>query len=348
MCILRKKAGDFAPERGIVAMRWRGQRESENVEDRRDEGGGFGFPFPGGGGGRFPSGGGGGGGIGILGLLILLGLMFFFGLDPRVIMQPGGPGGGPGGDETNFPDIRLPQERPDTTNFPVPGQQGSPIERPQTTSEDDLKQFVAVVLADTEDVWRDLFARYGQRYSDPKLVLFSGGVRSACGIGMAQMGPFYCPYDEKVYIDLDFYGDLKNRFGAPGDMAQAYVIAHEIGHHVQKLLGIADQVEALKQRMGQTQANALQVRMELQADCFAGIWANRAQDSKDIIEPGDIEDALRAASAIGDDRIQKQTEGYVVPDAFTHGSSEQRVRWFKRGYQSGKLDACDTFNADDI
>ena len=329
-------------------MRWRGQRESENVEDRRDEGGGFGFPFPGGGGGRFPSGGGGGGGIGILGLLILLGLMFFFGLDPRVIMQPGGPGGGPGGDETNFPDIRLPQERPDTTNFPVPGQQGSPIERPQTTSEDDLKQFVAVVLADTEDVWRDLFARYGERYSDPKLVLFSGGVRSACGIGMAQMGPFYCPYDEKVYIDLDFYGDLKNRFGAPGDMAQAYVIAHEIGHHVQKLLGIADQVEALKQRMGQTQANALQVRMELQADCFAGIWANRAQDSKDIIEPGDIDDALRAASAIGDDRIQKQTQGYVVPDAFTHGSSEQRVRWFKRGYQSGKLDACDTFNSDDI
>ena len=329
-------------------MRWRGQRESENVEDRRDEGGGFGFPFPGGGGGRFPSGGGRGGGIGILGLLILLGLMFFFGLDPRVIMQPGGPGGGPGGDETNFPDIRLPQECPDTTNFPVPGQQGSPIERPQTTSEEDLKQFVAVVLADTEDVWRDLFARYGERYSDPKLVLFSGGVRSACGIGMAQMGPFYCPYDEKVYIDLDFYGDLKNRFGAPGDMAQAYVIAHEIGHHVQKLLGIADQVEALKQRMGQTQANALQVRMELQADCFAGIWANRAQDSKDIIEPGDIDDALRAASAIGDDRIQKQTQGYVVPDAFTHGSSEQRVRWFKRGYQSGKLDACDTFNSDDI
>ena len=329
-------------------MRWRGQRESENVEDRRDEGGGFGFPFPGGGRGRFPSGGGGGGGIGIIGLLILLGLMFFFGLDPRVIMQPGGPGGGPGGDEANFPDIRLPQERPDTTNFPVPGQQGSPIERPQTTSEDDLKQFVAVVLADTEDVWRNLFARYGERYSDPKLVLFSGGVRSACGIGMAQMGPFYCPYDEKVYIDLDFYGDLKNRFGAPGDMAQAYVIAHEIGHHVQKLLGVADQVEALKQRMGQTQANALQVRMELQADCFAGIWANRAQESKDIIEPGDIEDALRAASAIGDDRIQKQTQGYVVPDAFTHGSSDQRVRWFKRGYQSGKLDACDTFTADEI
>ncbi|MGD9501909.1 MAG: neutral zinc metallopeptidase [Methyloceanibacter sp.] len=325
-------------------MRWRGQRESENVEDRRGEGGGFGFPFPGGGGVRFPSGGGrGGGGIGILGILILLGLMFFFGLDPRVIMQ-GGPQ--PGGDEATFPDIRLPQERPDTTNFPVPGQQRPPVERPQSTSEDDLKEFVSVVLADTEDVWRDLFARYGAGYRDPKLVLFSGGTRSACGIGMAQMGPFYCPMDEKVYIDLDFYEDLKNRFGAPGDMAQAYVIAHEIGHHVQKLLGIADQIEGLRRRMSQTDANALQVRMELQADCFAGIWANRAQESKDIIEPGDIEDALRAASAIGDDRIQKQTQGYVVPDAFTHGSSEQRARWFTRGYKSGKLEVCDTFNAD--
>ena len=270
--------------------------------------------------------------------------MFFFGLDPRIIMQ----GGGPGGDETTFPDIRLPQSRPDATNFPIPGEQGPPIERPQTASEDDLKRFVSVVLADTEDVWRNLLARYGERYSDPKLVLFSGGVRSACGIGMAQMGPFYCPYDEKVYIDLDFYEELKNRFGAPGDMAQAYVIAHEIGHHVQKLLGIADQVEALKQRMGQRQANALQVRMELQADCFAGIWARHTQESKNIIEPGDIEEALNAASAIGDDRIQSQTQGWIVPDAFTHGSSEQRVRWFKRGYESGRLDACDPFNADDL
>ena len=324
-------------------MRWRGQRESENVEDRRGEGGGFGFPFPGGV--RFPSGGGGGGGgIGILGILILLGLMFFFGLDPRIIMQDGGPGG----DEATFPDIRLPQERPDATNFPVPGQQRPPVERPQSTSEDDLKKFVSVVLADTEDVWRDLFARYGAGYRDPKLVLFSGGVRSACGLGMAQMGPFYCPMDEKVYIDLNFYEDLKNRFKAPGDFAQAYVIAHEIGHHVQKLLGIADQVEGLRRRMSEEDANALQVRMELQADCFAGIWANRAQQSKDIVEPGDIEDALRAASAIGDDRIQRQTQGYVVPDAFTHGSSEQRVRWFTRGYQSGKLEVCDTFNADDL
>jgi len=326
-------------------MRWRGERESENVEDRRDEGGGFGFPFPGGGG-QFPSGGSGrGGGIGILGILIILGLMFFFGLDPSVILQ----GGPPGGDQGNFPDIQLPQSRPDTTNFPAPGQtHGPPVERPQTTNEDDLKRFVSVVLADTEDVWRDIFGRYGERYSDPKLVLFTGGVRSACGMGMAQMGPFYCPNDEKVYIDLDFYEELKTRFRAPGDFAQAYVIAHEIGHHVQKLLGIADQVEAARQRMSQTQGNALQVRMELQADCFAGIWANHAEETKNIIEPGDIEEALNAASAIGDDRIQKQTQGYVVPDAFTHGSSAQRVRWFKRGYESGKLDACDTFNADDL
>ena len=325
-------------------MRWRGQRESENVEDRRDEGGGFGFPFPGGGA-RFPSSGGGrGGGIGIIGLLIILGLMFFFGVDPRVIMTGGSPGGG----EATYPDIRLPQERPDATNFPVPGQQGPRVERPQTTSEDDLKRFVSVVLADTEDVWRDLFARYGARYNDPKLVLFSGGVRSACGLGMAQMGPFYCPIDEKVYIDLDFYEDLKNRFKAPGDFAQAYVIAHEIGHHVQNLLGIAEQVEGLRRRLDETEANALQVRMELQADCFAGIWANRAEESRDIIEPGDIEEALRAASAIGDDRVQRQTQGYVVPDAFTHGSSEQRVRWFTRGYESGKLEVCDTFNADEL
>ena len=162
------------------------------------------------------------------------------------------------------------------------------------------------------------------------------------------MGPFYCPGDEKVYIDLDFYQELKSRFRAPGDFAQAYVIAHEIGHHVQKLLGIMDQVEAVRQRMGSTEANALQVRVELQADCFAGVWANRAQESQKIIEPGDIDEALNAASAIGDDRIQKQTQGYVVPDSFTHGSSEQRVRWFRRGYESGKLEACDTFKAAEL
>jgi predicted metalloprotease len=197
-------------------------------------------------------------------------------------------------------------------------------------------------------VWGSLFKQYGATYSDPTLVLFSGGTRSACGMGVSAMGPFYCPEDEKVYIDLSFYQELKNRFKAPGDFAQAYVIAHEIGHHVQKLLGIMDQVEAARQRMGKQQANALQVRVELQADCFAGIWANKAQEMKNIIEPGDIDDALRAASAIGDDRIQRQTQGYVVPDSFTHGSSEQRVRWFKRGYDSGDLNQCDTFNTKDL
>lgn len=326
-------------------MRWRGGRESDNVEDRRAEGGRGGFPFPGGM--RFPSGGGrggGGGGIGIVGLLILLGLMFFFGVDPRVIMQ----GTSPGGDQAGFPDIRLPQSRPDATNFPRPGQQGPQIQRPQTTSTDDLKRFVAVVLAETEDVWRDVFRRYGKSYNDPKLVLFSGGVRSACGVAMSQMGPFYCPADEKVYIDLAFYKELKDRFRAPGDAAQAYVIAHEVGHHVQKLLGIMDQVEGARQRMSERQANALQVRVELQADCFAGVWANQAQETKAIFEPGDIDEALRAASAIGDDHIQRQTQGYVVPDSFTHGSSEQRVRWFRRGFETGKLDQCDTFNAKDI
>ena len=332
--------------RGGLTMRWRGERESENVEDRRSEGGGFGFPMPGGGGVRFPGGGGArGGGIGIVGLLILLGLMFFFGVDPRVIMQ----GGGPGGDESNFPDIRLPQSRPDTTGFPVPRQpQGPDLQHPRSASQDDLKEFVSVVLAETEDVWSNLLPQYGRRYSDPKLVLFTGGVRSACGIGMSQMGPFYCPQDEKVYIDLSFYKELKDRFNAPGDAAQAYVIAHEVGHHVQKLLGIMDQVEAVRQRVSERQGNAIQVRVELQADCFAGVWANKAQEAKNIFEPGDIESALNAASAIGDDRIQRQTQGYVVPDSFTHGSSAQRVRWFKRGYQTGDLRQCDTFNADDL
>jgi len=328
-------------------MRWRGGRESENVEDRRDEGGAGGFNFPGGGV-SFPSGGGSGrgGGIGIIGILIILGLMWFFGIDPTVLMQ----GGGPGGDQGNFPDIHLPQSQPgpDTSDTPGPGTQGPPLEHPKTSSEDDLRQFVGVVLADTEDVWHDIFRQYGQKYSDPKLVLFSGATRSACGTGMAAMGPFYCPNDEKVYIDLDFYDELKSRFKVQGDFAEAYVLAHEVGHHVQKLLGIMDQVEAARQRMSQTDGNALQVRVELQADCFAGIFANHAQESKNIIEPGDIDEALNAASAIGDDKIQKQTQGYVVPDAFTHGSSAQRQRWFKRGYESGKLESCDTFNTDPL
>ena len=326
-------------------MRWRGQRESENVEDRREEGRGFGFPFPGGGV-RFPSSGGsgrGGGGIGIVGLLIILGLIIFFGLDPSVLMQGAPPGGGGG---TGFPDIRLPQQQPDTTGFPVPGGGQAQIERPDSTGEDDLKSFVAVVLGTTEDVWDRTFASFGADYRDPTLVLFSGATRSSCGTGLAAMGPFYCPLDQKVYIDLEFYRELKSRFRAPGDFAQAYVIAHEIGHHVQNLLGIADKVEAARRRMGPADANALQVRMELQADCLAGVWAHQMQSDKDIIEDGDIEEALNAASAIGDDRIQKQTQGYVVPDSFTHGSSTQRVRWFRQGYEDGRIQACDTFNTD--
>jgi uncharacterized protein len=325
-------------------MRWRGERQSENVEDRRDEGGGFAFPLPGGGV-RFPSGGGvgSGGGIGLVGFLILLGLALLFGVDPRVILS-----GAPTGDETNFPDIHLPQSRTGAPGLPTPQQQGPQVQHPQTTQADDLKQFVSVVLADTEDVWSDIFQKYGQRYEDPKLVLYSDGVRSACGMGMSAMGPFYCPNDEKVYIDLSFYEELKNRFHVSGDFAEAYVIAHEVGHHVQKLLGIADQVEAARQQSSEKSANALQVRMELQADCFAGVWANHAQEIKNIIEPGDIDQAIAAASAIGDDRIQRQTQGYVVPDSFTHGSSAQRVRWFRRGYEGGTLEDCDTFNASQL
>lgn len=327
-------------------MRWRGQRESDNIEDRRGQRRGFGFPFPGGGM-RFPSSGGGGGGrrgggISIVGLLIILGLIIFFGIDPSVLLQNAGPGGGGG---SGFPDIRLPQQQgPSSTNFPMPGQ--AQIEKPQSTGDDDLKRFVAVVLATTEDSWTETFGQLGARYREPKLVLFTGAVRSACGTGMAAMGPFYCPADEKVYIDLAFYRELKSRFRAPGDFAQAYVVAHEVGHHVQKLLGIADKVEAAKRRMSKADGNALQVRMELQADCLAGVWAHQMQADKGLIEPGDIDEALGAASAIGDDRIQRQTQGYVVPDSFTHGSSEQRVRWFRRGYKDGRLQACDTFNAD--
>ncbi|MEM9589915.1 MAG: neutral zinc metallopeptidase [Pseudomonadota bacterium] len=334
-------------------MRWRGQRQSQNIEDRRGSGrGAFRFPFPGrgrgrGGGMRFPSSGGGGGGrrgggIGLLGILIILGLALFFGFNPGSLMQGSGPTGGSG---SGFPDIRLPQQQqPRTTTRPPPGE----IAKPQSSDQDDLKSFVAVVLGTTEDVWHKLFSQFGGTYREPRLVLFEGSVRSACGTGMSAMGPFYCPADEKVYIDLDFYRELKNRFRAPGDFAQAYVIAHEVGHHVQKLLGIADKVEAAKRRMGRRGGNALQVRMELQADCFAGVWAHQMQADKGLIEPGDIDEALQAASAIGDDRIQRQAQGYVVPDSFTHGSSAQRVRWFRRGLQSGELQACDTFNTDQL
>jgi len=217
-----------------------------------------------------------------------------------------------------------------------------------TAAEQELADFVSVVLGDTEDTWHSLFREMGSSYVEPKLVMFSGAVKSACGFAQAAMGPFYCPLDQKVYIDLGFYQELKNRHGAPGDFAQAYVIAHEVGHHVQTLLGISHEVQKARQRGGETEANRLSVRQELQADCFAGVWANRADRTRQILEEGDVEEALNAASAIGDDRLQKQSQGYVVPDAFTHGSSKQRVRWFKRGLQSGDIRQCNTFEVAEL
>lgn len=320
-------------------MRWRGRRQSDNVEDRRGQGGG-GFPFPGRRGGmRIPVGGR-KGGIGIVGMLVIVGLMLFFGVDPTAILQGGG-----GGGSMQMPDIRLPQPGTRRPQLPAPGRQAPSTQGPKSTSKDDLKAFTAVVLADTEDVWNAIFKQFGRTYREPKLVLFSGATRSTCGTGMSQMGPFYCPLDQKVYIDLVFYRELKNRFRAPGDFAQAYVIAHEVGHHVQTLLGIAEKVQRAKAQRRQKDANALQVRMELQADCFSGVWAKFANRTKNILEPGDIDEALNAASAIGDDRIQKRQQGYVVPDAFTHGSAKQRQRWFRRGFESGDIQQCDTFNA---
>ena len=215
----------------------------------------------------------------------------------------------------------------------------------ESAEEAERRERMAVVLADTEDTWNALLPQYGQQYVDPTLVLFTDVVQSACGTAQSAVGPFYCPADQKVYIDLSFYDELAQRFGAPGDFAQAYVLAHEVGHHVQNLLGTAEKVNAAQQRASQADANALSVRMELQADCYAGVWAHHAARSRQLVESGDIEEGLDAASAIGDDRLQRMAQGRVVPDSFTHGSSEQRVRWFSVGLKSGTLDACDTFAA---
>ena len=310
-------------------MRWRDREGSENVEDRRDESGGrggFRFPFPRGGdgeGGRFPGRipiPAGGGGLGIVGMLVLLAIMYFLGIDPRVLLD-----GGEGG-------ISLPR---------IEGPRGA--SQAPTAEEQELTQFTSVVLKDTEEIWAEQFKLAGKTYTPPKLVLFRGDIDSACGTGMSQMGPFYCPNDGKIYIDLTFYSDLKNRFRAPGDFAQAYVIAHEIGHHVQTLLGTTEKVMRARARSGETEGNAIQVKMELQADCLAGLWAKHAQAKLQVVEQGDIEEAMNAAAAIGDDRIQKRTQGRVVPDAFTHGTSEERVTWFRRGFDSGDIKACDTF-----
>jgi predicted metalloprotease len=230
------------------------------------------------------------------------------------------------------------------------GQTSSPGARPSTDDlkNDPLADMVSVVVADTEDVWTEIFAAQGQRYEQPTLVMFSGTTRSACGLGQAAMGPFYCPADKNAYIDLGFYDQMRSRFNAPGDFAQAYVIAHEIGHHVQNLLGTSGKVHSMKQQMGQAQGNALSVRLELQADCFAGVWANRADRARGILESGDVEEALNAASAIGDDTLQRQSSGTVVPESFTHGTSAQRQRWFRTGMQSGNPDRCDTFSTDSL
>ena len=257
------------------------------------------------------------GGVSGLGLLAVVIIGLVFNIDPTVLLQ--------GGSEIQTPSIQ---------------QSGRP------TESDDLRDFVAVVLADTEDVWDGAFRKMGRTYQLPTLVLFSGAVESACGIAGSAVGPFYCPPDHKVYLDLSFFEDLRTRFGASGDFAFAYIIAHEVGHHVQSLLGISQKVNELQARVNPSERNKLSVRMELQADCLAGVWAHQADKSRQILEAGDIEEGLNAASAVGDDRIQRRTQGYVVPDAFTHGSAAQRVHWFKLGFELGDLQACDTFNAD--
>jgi predicted metalloprotease len=282
-------------------MRWRGERQSSNVEDRR------GIP-------------GGGLAIGGGGAVIVLIIALLMGADPRALLQ------------------QMQQNSVTTTTQPggPDAGQGAP---------DEGREFVSVVLAETEDVWGQIFQRAGRQYQEPGLVLFTDAVESACGNASAAVGPFYCPEDRKVYIDLGFYDLLRERFQAPGDFAQAYVIAHEVGHHVQNLLGVTDQVHRMRGRVSDAEYNALSVRLELQADFYAGVWAHYTQQMKNVIEEGDIEEALQAASAIGDDRLQMEAQGRVVPDSFTHGTSEQRVRWFRKGYETGDLSQGDTFNA---
>ncbi len=265
---------------------------------------------------RFP--GGGKGGIGI-GVIVLALAASYFGIDPRIVLQ--------GAQQLQASAPATPESGPVT----------------ESAREKKARELVGVVLADTEDTWKAVFAAGGGRYSDPTLVLFRNATDTGCGTGQAAMGPFYCSADEKVYIDLGFYDELQERFHAPGDFAQAYVIAHEVGHHVQNLLGISGKVQKARQGLGEAQGNALSVKLELQADCLAGVWAHHAQRSRQLLEEGDIEEALRAATAIGDDTLQKQARGYAVPDSFTHGTSAQRVQWFKTGMNSGDLNDCDTF-----
>jgi len=296
-------------------MRWLGDRESENVEDRRSGVGGGAIGL--------------GGGVGAI-ILVLAGL--YFGVDPSTLIAL------LNGDQT----VQSTQMRPTDD-----GGRGS-SRPPEGGAPDPMRQFVAVVLADTEDVWQQIFQGMGKTYVDPKLVLYSNMAPSACGLASTASGPFYCPNDQKAYLDLSFFEEMKSRFHASGEFAEAYVIAHEIGHHVQNQLGILEKANAERARSDQRRSNAISVRIELQADCLAGVWAYNADRTKHIIEQGDVEAALNAASAVGDDRLQRQAQGTVVPDAFTHGTSDQRVRWFKRGLDSGNLKACDTFSAEQL
>ena len=290
-------------------MKWEGNRESDNVEDRRAGGG------SGGGSGLF-----GGRSIGIGTIVVALVGGWIFGINPLTILSMLSGGGG--------------------TTEQV---QQAPAQRPP--ADDRMAKFVSTVLADTEDVWKDVFAKGGKAYTEPHLVLFRGVTRTACGNGQAAMGPFYCPGDQKVYIDLAFYETLKTRLGAQGDFAQAYVIAHEVGHHVQNLLGISEKMEQMRGRVSQAEFNGLSVKLELQADCLAGVWANHAQTARQILENGDVEEAMNAAAKIGDDALQRAGSGAVVPESFTHGTSAQRQRWFNAGLQGGSIKGCDTFSA---
>lgn len=303
-------------------MQWRGRRQSDNIEDRRSEGGiggpsmGRGFRIP------IGMGGGRSGGLSLRTMVILIVVILVlraFGIDPLAILN-GGDAGLTGQQTTSGHD---------------------------SAADDEMKQFVATVLADTEDVWTAIFKAQGENYPDPTLVLFSGAVRSACGTAQSAMGPFYCPGDRKVYIDLDFYNELRQRFHAPGDFAQAYVLAHEVGHHVQNLIGVLPRFNRMRASLSETAANRMSVQVELQADCLAGVWAHYTQQ-KGLLEAGDIDEALNAASQIGDDAIQQSTQGYVVPDSFNHGTSAQRQRWFKQGLADGTITACDTFSADPL
>ena len=304
-------------------MLWRGRRQSDNVEDdRSDSGGGGGLGGPGF---QLPIGGGAGGGMSLSSIIILAVIALIawgvFGINPLTLLNGGDISGGGGQVTSNSP-------------------QGNGVGVPAS---DEMKQFVSTVLADTEDTWTGIFKSQGLTYEDPKLVLFSGQIRSACGSASSAAGPFYCPNDRKVYLDMTFFQQLDQQFGASGEFARAYVIAHEVGHHVQNLTGILPKFNKMRQGMSEADSNQMSVRIELQADCFAGIWAHFTAQ-KGILEAGDMESALNAAKQIGDDTLQKRAQGYVVPESFNHGTSAQRQNWLARGYKSGKLTDCDTFN----